>query len=290
MASCTTRIAFLLVSVWSMAQGAGYLIAAILGMRAYDCAFDMSVTQVKYFIHLLYFRHEGCGNSTIDWDALQIYPSPEVDIHLPVITEAVERTQVILMVYLITSILWIVTSIMLIVAVFSPCMGRTAFKCFIYPWALVCLFILLQDVAATYFHVVDMIDTWDVSGLIEFLGIPYEPEYYFYFNAIPQHILVLPALMMSLLSSRAVIGWFINLSIFIYMCIRIHRIKRKPLTPGIVSDQPISATTATQPTAPYSQQVVIPQNPMVQQQSLQQTAIYPSLSSMNEPGPSGVKA
>ncbi|XP_055689020.1 uncharacterized protein LOC129793221 isoform X1 [Lutzomyia longipalpis] len=298
MVSCGRRVGLLCVAIWSMAQSAGYLIASILGMRAFNCDVDMKTSQVNYFIYLLYFRQSSCGNETLDWDALEIWPAPEVEIPLPDTTEAVLRTQSIVTTYLILSILWLVASVMVVVAMFSPCMGRKTLKFFLYPWALVCIFVLIGDVTATYFHVWDIINTRNTVSLIDFLGIPYESEYYFYFNAIPPHIMILPALMMSLLSSRAVIGWFLNLSALIYVCVTIRKLSKKKQTPGVVEPQPFQPTNATTITTQHQGQAYQPQiatcPPFVQQQqpgssqiSQQQQGIYPSLSNFNEPGPSG---
>ncbi|GAB0099179.1 hypothetical protein DMENIID0001_150250 [Sergentomyia squamirostris] len=251
MASCGTRFALLFISIWTIVQGVGYAVLAAMGMQFHNCELDVKSTQVNYVIYLTYFRQSECGDTVLNWDALEIYPTPSMNITLPEVTEVVLRTQTMVLVYLIISCAWVVASIMLIVGAFSPCIKGRVLRFFCYPWALVCLLVLIQDGVATYFYVSDIILSRGVSGFLDLIGIHYDPDYYFIFASIPPHVLILPSLMMSLLSSRGVLGWFINLSCFIYVCITIRKLSKRTRQPEII------ATTAGQ------QHVIQPSAPVV---------------------------
>lgn len=125
-------------------------------------------------------------------------------------------------------------------------------------------------------------------SLINFLEIPYNTDYYFYFSAIPKHILFIPGLMMSLLSSRGVIVWFINLSTLFYMSMAIRRLSKEAHTQEIVGNQQVQPVNPATVTTTQQQQVYPIQNPIVQpvqHQNLQQQSVYPSLMNI-EAGPS----
>uniref|UniRef100_A0A1B0GMJ5 Uncharacterized protein n=1 Tax=Phlebotomus papatasi TaxID=29031 RepID=A0A1B0GMJ5_PHLPP len=99
-------------------------------------------------------------------------------------------------------------------------------------------------------------------SLINFLEIPYSTDYYFYFSAIPKHILFIPGLMMSLLSSRGIIVWFINLSTLFYMSMAIRRLSKETHTPQIVGSQQVQPVNPTIVTTTQQQQVYPVQNPV----------------------------
>lgn len=108
-----------------------------------------------YLMFLLFFRTSEC-NPNIQWNLLEVTTSPAVA--MPDETAMVQRTFVFTLVYLGLYGALLFTALYSLCGAKNSCMGSKSFTIFFVPWILVCCGVVVMDVLATVYHVMDLIN------------------------------------------------------------------------------------------------------------------------------------
>jgi hypothetical protein len=93
----------------------------------------------------------------IEWGNLDI--SSTEDAKLPEESAAVHRTFIFAVVYLGLYSALIFTAIFSLCGINNSCLGRKSFPIFFAPWIFVCCSIVVMDVLATTFYIMDSVST-----------------------------------------------------------------------------------------------------------------------------------
>jgi hypothetical protein len=100
------------------------------------------------------FSVDTCEPS-IQWDLLNVVNG--ADVIMPAETETVQRTYIFVFVYLGLHAALIVTALYGLCGVNNSCLGRKSFPIFIAPWVFVWIAIIVLDVLASVYFVIDTI-------------------------------------------------------------------------------------------------------------------------------------
>jgi hypothetical protein len=94
----------------------------------------------------------------IRWDYLNIEP-PNVNAIIPDETQATHRTFIFSLVYLGLYGALVFTALYALCGIKNSCLGRKSFPMFFVPWIFVCCSILVMDILATTYYIMDSIAT-----------------------------------------------------------------------------------------------------------------------------------
>lgn len=94
---------------------------------------------------------------TFNWEAMGLGQGPAPII--PEETEATHRTFIFAVVYFILYVALIFTALLSISGIKNSCLGRKSFPVFFAPWIFVCCSILVMDILATTFYIMDSVST-----------------------------------------------------------------------------------------------------------------------------------
>lgn len=106
--------------------------------------------------NILSFSVSDC-KAVIDWRSLGILSTESAQI--PDETGATHRTFIFAFVYLILYSALIFTALYSLYGINNSCLGRKSFPIFFAPWIFVCISIVILDVLATTYYIIDSIST-----------------------------------------------------------------------------------------------------------------------------------
>lgn len=110
--SSATLIIDEIINVLFQILGVSLIVLSSMSWSAYLCGYDFRHSSVTYMIYLIYYRAGQC-HSEIDWRVLDgINGNVSVELKTPLETQAVYRTYIFSLTYLVLSILLVVTCIL----------------------------------------------------------------------------------------------------------------------------------------------------------------------------------
>lgn len=145
---------------------------SVLAILARNCSFDMTGHPFTYMIYILYFRKSEC-KAIINWSHLNIVSSETAII--PDETAATYRTFIFAVVYLALYSALIFTALFSLSGINNSCLGRKSFPIFFAPWIFVCCSIVVMDILATTYYIMDSIST-AVSLLLDDFSVSIRNE------------------------------------------------------------------------------------------------------------------
>lgn len=101
----------LINQIWFQILAVSLIVLSIMSMTAYSCGFDFKLSSVTYMLYLIYYRSGRC-HSEINWGVLGVNRNVSVELHASPETEAVFRTFIFSLSYLILSILLVITCVL----------------------------------------------------------------------------------------------------------------------------------------------------------------------------------
>ncbi|XP_037806499.1 uncharacterized protein LOC119600386 [Lucilia sericata] len=202
-------ISFLLTI--TLVQGFIYLGLSIWGLVMGKCSHDAShiTNQATLFtMDLLYLQGKYCGNSNVSILGISKPVILNLDWTMAEYTKL--RTFIVLILYTIISCLWIILSLACLSAVYKSNFKKPVNKCLSALWLLAILGGSIIDGIATAFYAYDIPYTTSAASTFQYLKITvdaltmaYLEEFDVYFTT--------PALIMTVLTCRVGILWFINI-------------------------------------------------------------------------------
>lgn len=105
---------------------------------------------------ILYFLDESCVPG-ITWQYLGVDSGPFVN--LPDESAAMNRTFIFALIYAGLYAALICTALFSLIGINNSCLGRRSFPMFFLPWIIVCCAIVVMDVVATVYYVMDLVLT-----------------------------------------------------------------------------------------------------------------------------------
>ncbi|XP_031631458.1 uncharacterized protein LOC116345877 isoform X2 [Contarinia nasturtii] len=206
----SARCIVILIGVWSVIQGFAYGIMSILALLAHDCQLPMTQSRVPYLMYIIFFRDQKCG--PIQWNIVTHNPPPIEPVWPPneAVTHVAFRTNIIALVYLLLSTIWIITSLMLIVGCFMACLGRVAYYLLMMPWAVFCTITSIFDVVAVGFFFYDLFNTLNTESFVRHLHMQ-NTRTEIAELIIDPNVLPIPAVIMLIVAGRGFIFWCFNI-------------------------------------------------------------------------------
>ncbi|ETN61175.1 hypothetical protein AND_007175 [Anopheles darlingi] len=259
---------------------AGLATTAIL---AHNCEIDMTDSKEAYGLYLYYFRSEDC--KPVDLGILGITIPPNVPVHLPETSDAVERTYIFALVSVALHGALAITTVLLFGTMCISCMGRGCVVFCFYPWILTMFLVLALDVTGFVTYLIDFINVMDTEGVLDLLEIENrQPEVFQVLEQLDSFYYVAPALFMWLAFSKVVVFWFMFVvfqMVIISLSMRMWK-ENKPAPPynRTQAMQPRQVVHPTSPAQELEESHPEPtrymdQAPQLQQQQQQQQQFQP---------------
>jgi len=203
--SATVGLVF--VGIWTIIQSIGFGSLAFMGLLAHTCQMTMNGTRLSHFIYAVYFRDNEC--KPVNWTLLLGHVVPEEPI-MPDVTQVASRTHIFAMAYFIISILWLVTSIMLITGTCIACMGKCGYYMMFHPWIYITIANVILDAVACGFFIWDLVESMSWSSFLHHM----EVENASVFPSFPdEYLLAIPSIIMLCVSARLLIFWVLNIAL-----------------------------------------------------------------------------
>ncbi|XP_037954978.1 uncharacterized protein LOC119684912 [Teleopsis dalmanni] len=260
------------MAVVILVEGLAYIALAIEGMLFYGCndqTHDIASEPFKFVTQLLYFINQDCGNPSI---SINGEVSIDIGIDWAKSEEITNRTNIFAITYSAVSLAWVITSL---VVLFTICCRTTKIlTVFVFwPWFLVIIAGSILDAVATGYHIVDIVHTTSADETFDYIGIS-APEIVMNQLRAYDVYFITPAIVMTCISSRVVIIWFLNIFGACF-CLSLSRVlaqdnaaqRRKH-----VASAPTTATAGNEPPRAeitITEQVIVPHSQMQHQPQIQ---------------------
>ncbi|CRL02932.1 CLUMA_CG015791, isoform A [Clunio marinus] len=154
--------------VYSVIFGTIFVGMTVLAILVRNCTIDMDSSPLVYMMFLLYFRIDEC-KGIINWSNLGLEST--VTAIIPPETDATYRTFIFVIVYICLHGALIFTALYSLLGINNSCLGRRSFPMFFVPWLFVCTSIVVMDIVATVYYIMDVVAVGSVEGLMELLEI-----------------------------------------------------------------------------------------------------------------------
>lgn len=200
------------MATWTLIQSAGYAVLAILGILVYECEMDMNSDKVSYLWYLIYFRREVCG--PVNWQILGLNIPNAFQPDWPEVTDVAYRANIIIIIYLSLSFAWMITSVGLILASLTSCVGRCYYYSSLISWSIIGILILLADCAGVGVFVYDLVHLTTFNNMLDFLQIGNAQEIIDLAGNFSAPV-YLPSLLMMITAARAFVIWGFNIAIIV---------------------------------------------------------------------------
>lgn len=142
-----------------------------------------------------------------------------------------QRTYTIMLIYGIASAVWIPSALLILIIAVNRIHGKTGARCY-YPWIITTAFLLVLDIVATVIYTIDIANTMTPQDYRS--TFPYVPV--LKVRGL-EGLTVVPAVLMVILFSRAIIIWLINLVIFIVTIQAVVNLKKPSPTAQFVESE-----------------------------------------------------
>ncbi|KAL7048874.1 hypothetical protein ACKWTF_003512 [Chironomus riparius] len=153
---------------YSVIIGLIYVALSVVGLMTRWCMIESKGSPLTYMLYLIYFRVSSCEPG-VDWSLLNINES--VPVTMPDETDAVRETFIFLIVYLGLHSALVFTSLYALCGVNNSCLGRRSFPIFFAPWIIVWVSIIVLDVIATGYYIMDSIKLSSTDGVLSILQV-----------------------------------------------------------------------------------------------------------------------
>ncbi|XP_055688589.1 uncharacterized protein LOC129793064 [Lutzomyia longipalpis] len=219
------RCSMLFIGLFALIQAIAFLVMGIFGILAHQCDVQMDTSQLNYLIYLTYFRHAQCGE--VNWQLLGIDLPPGVQVIKPDVSDVALRMQIFIKIYIVTSCLLIITSIMFIAGTSSSCLSRAFLRFFCYAFAVTFLVNFVFDLVATGFHIYDITWTTTLYNFLEFIQVENRDQLMQYLGDVSIVALPIPSVIMTVVSSRGVLIAIMNFTGIIIVFMSIKKLEEK---------------------------------------------------------------
>ncbi|XP_069698772.1 uncharacterized protein [Periplaneta americana] len=237
---CGSRCVILFAGIWTLVQGVLWALLAILGISLYNCNIEVTYDKndpasAAYWLYFVYFYNPECAKLPEEFDFLGdilenipdsvVYTTPAGGVW-PESFDSAESTKSIVISYTVLSLLWAVTSIILIVGGAIKVRSSLAYI----PWILVSAANIVLDIVAAIMFALQANQAQTLSGLWELIGMDSIPDYggadYTNLAGSLDGVTMIPSVVMALVSSRVGIIWLINVLLFTCVIMATYRITR----------------------------------------------------------------
>ncbi|XP_024944277.1 uncharacterized protein LOC107271265 isoform X2 [Cephus cinctus] len=228
MATChiSSKSRAIFAGIFSLIQALIWCAIAILGILLYTC--KISVTEssgLTYLFYLVYFYSGECGAVEIELqeDATTtriLWPTNG--------TAAALKTYMWIIVYLMLSLVWAISSLLFLIVTVAETRGAEGVKLRV-PWLVTTAVFLILDVAGTIVYSVDISFTEDLQQLLEFVGLHHIDDTLGAYNSssIFGSITMGPSIIATLIFSRLIIIWVLNLTLLIHIAHDVRQTEKK---------------------------------------------------------------
>lgn len=237
----STRCTFVFAGIWCLLQSIAWAVLAFLGLALYTCELKVTYDESTptYFLYFIYFFNRECATIPKDLDfegriqdALTT-PFPITSTPFPITTPfplpkwpdkfgPVDYTHDLMLGYAVLSVLWAVTSIIIIAAGALHVRNWVAYV----PWIIVAIANIVIDVVATITFANQVSESQTPLGLLKLIGVQNIPEEAENPLEVVSGLTMIPSLVMALLSSRAVVFWLLNVLLVICVTVATRRLSK----------------------------------------------------------------
>ncbi|KAJ6642468.1 hypothetical protein Bhyg_07419 [Pseudolycoriella hygida] len=191
------------MSIQSVAYGS----LAFMGLLAHTCQMSMNGSRLSHFLYTVYFRDHNC--QPVNW-AFLIGQTVPIEPIMPDITHVASRTNIFALTYFVVSILWLVSSLMMIVGTCISCMGKCGYYLLFHPWIYITILNVILDAVATGFFIWDLVNsTVSWSSFLHHLEVSNASSLP---NISDEYILAMPSVIMLCIAFRVLIFWILNIA------------------------------------------------------------------------------
>ncbi|PNF28839.1 hypothetical protein B7P43_G04415 [Cryptotermes secundus] len=222
-----------------MLQSIAWAVLAFLGLSLYTCGLEVTYEQSNpaYFLYFIYFFNRECATVPDDLDFVKkiqnavTTPFPITSTIFPITTPfklpewpekfgPVDYTHDLMLGYAVLSVLWAVTSIIIVGASALHVRSWVAYV----PWIIVTIGNIVMDVVATISFAGHVSESQTAQGLLNLIGLQNIPEDVENPLESVSGLTMIPSLIMALLSSRVVVFWLLNVLLVICVSVATRRL------------------------------------------------------------------
>ena len=199
------------MAIVTLLQGCCYLGLSIWGMTLEKCSQEVRNIETKPFefvLDNLYFADEKCGNPVVE--IRQIDKKYTLDVNWAKSFKITHRLNILLITYVVVSTLWIITSLMVLTTLCGALTKVVSALCY-WPWFLAIMAGCVLDAVATGYFVSDIYHTMSTNDYFAYTGITVQDKTIFNYLSTYDAYFVTPAVVMTCISSRVVLIWFLNI-------------------------------------------------------------------------------